>query len=119
MVHYLAVLFHIDLLYCSHSYIRTHIYTCTHTHTHTHTHIHRLTGISPFFADNLHKTADKIRDAKYSLDEIVFEQISPEAKDFIQSLLQKSPEYDMMFNTSLYIFYLVLFSHPYHIQKSL
>ena len=75
-----------------HTHIYHNIYTHTHTCTITHAHTHRLTGISPFFADNLHMTTERIREARYSLDDPVFDQVSPEAKDFISSLLQKSPE---------------------------
>ena len=52
----------------------------------------RLSGLSPFFADNIHNVVGKIQDARYSFYIDQFDSISQEAKDFISALLQKSPE---------------------------
>lgn len=52
----------------------------------------RLSGISPFFVDNIHTIVERIREARYDFYSTQFEQISQDAKDFIAALLQKSPE---------------------------
>ena len=55
-------------------------------------HPHRLSGISPFFADNIQAIVERIQEARYSFYHTQFEQVSQEAKEFISALLQKSPE---------------------------
>ncbi len=52
----------------------------------------RLSGLSPFFADNIQAVVERIIDARYSFYKEQFESISQDAKDFISALLQKSPE---------------------------
>jgi len=53
--------------------------------------MYRLSGLSPFFADNIQAVVEKIVDARYSFFKDQFERISQDARDFIASLLQKSP----------------------------
>ena len=52
----------------------------------------RLSGLSPFFAENIHSVVEKIKDARYSFYSDQFDSISQEAKEFISALLQRSPE---------------------------
>ena len=56
----------------------------------------RLSGISPFFTDSPGQSViERIKEARYDFYDSQFEQISPEAKDFISVLLQKSSDYRM------------------------
>ncbi len=52
----------------------------------------RLSGISPFFGENIQAIVERIKEARYSFYPSQFEQVSQEAKDFISALLQKTPE---------------------------
>lgn len=52
----------------------------------------RLSGLSPFFAENIQNVVSRIQDARYSFYDNQFDTISQEAKEFISALLQKSPE---------------------------
>lgn len=54
-----------------------------------------LSGISPFFVDNIQMVVERIKEARYSFYNEQFDQVSQEAKDFISALLQKSPEFRM------------------------
>ena len=63
-----------------------------HTHTHTHTHIHyRLTGYSPFQGETHSDTFYNVSMCEYDFEDEVFDDVSQEAKDFIEELLQKKP----------------------------
>ena len=61
----------------------------------------RLSGISPFFVDNIQMVVERIREARYSFYNEQFDQVSQEAKDFISALLQKSPEFRLTASNAL------------------
>uniref|UniRef100_A0A915JDT1 Protein kinase domain-containing protein n=1 Tax=Romanomermis culicivorax TaxID=13658 RepID=A0A915JDT1_ROMCU len=47
----------------------------------------RLTGVSPFHGDNDTETLQNVVNVKYSLDDVKFNKVSPDAKNFIAKLL--------------------------------
>lgn len=49
----------------------------------------RLSGASPFLGDDPNETFINIQNVEYRFDEEYFADISPQAKDFINSLLVK------------------------------
>ncbi|GAB1597543.1 obscurin-like [Argonauta hians] len=50
-----------------------------------------LSGISPFYCENVADTLNKIENGEWNFDEEAFQHISEEAKDFITNLLKKEP----------------------------
>ena len=63
----------------------------THTHTHTHTH-HRITGYSPFQGETHQETFLNVSMCDYDFDDELFDQVSTEAKEFIEKLLIQQPK---------------------------
>ena len=61
----------------------------------------RLSGISPFFVDNIQMVVERIKEARYSFYNEQFDQVSQEAKEFISALLQKSPEFRLTASNAL------------------
>lgn len=55
----------------------------------------RLSGASPFLADDDNETFTNIQNVDYEFDEEYFSEISKQAKDFISKLLLKNPRYVM------------------------
>lgn len=55
----------------------------------------RLSGESPFQGDSDAETQALVTAARYEFDEESFEDISDEARDFISSLLQKDPRFEL------------------------
>jgi myosin-light-chain kinase len=53
----------------------------------------RLSGLSPFMGGTDIETMANVTIAKYDFDDEVFNEISEDAKDFIQKLLVKDKEY--------------------------
>ena len=53
----------------------------------------RLSGLSPFMGDNDAETLANVTTAEWDFDDPVFEDISQEAKEFIQDLLVKAQSY--------------------------
>ena len=56
----------------------------------------RLSGASPFLADDNNETFMNIQNVDYEFDEEYFSEISEQAKDFISKLLLKNPRYVMI-----------------------
>jgi len=54
--------------------------------------IFRLSGNSPFLSDSNQETFSRILEVDYDFDEEDFEEISLDAKNFIEKLLIKRPE---------------------------
>lgn len=52
----------------------------------------RLSGISPFAGDDVMETYGNIANVDFDFDAEEFDDISDEAKDFIESLLIKDPK---------------------------
>jgi len=52
-----------------------------------------LSGLSPFMGDSDVETMANVTIAKYDFDDPCFDEISDEAKDFIQALLMKFKRY--------------------------
>lgn len=52
-----------------------------------------MSGYSPFAGDNDHETFNFINKVDYDFDDEVWENVSPEAKDFIKKLLIKDKGY--------------------------
>ena len=104
----------------THTHTHTHIHTHTHTHTHTHashtylfnyiySHINakyvnsylmpfvslccRLTGYSPFQGDTHQETFLNVSMCEYDFEDEVFDEVSQDAKDFIEELLRLKPGY--------------------------
>ena len=82
----------------SHTHTHT-THTHTHTHTYTHTHTHTtcqssLTGMSPFLGDDDMETIQNISSGEYEYPEPEenYEDISDLAKEFIDSLLVRTPK---------------------------
>lgn len=67
-------------------------YTYTHTHIHMYT-MCRLTGYSPFQGETHSDTFCNVSMCEYDFEDEVFDEVSQEAKDFIEELLQKKPRY--------------------------
>ena len=55
--------------------------------------VYRLSGLSPFMGDNDAETLANVTTAEWDFDDPVFEDISQEAKEFIQDLLVKAQLY--------------------------
>jgi len=55
-------------------------------------HSHRLSGTSPFFGENPQITMFRIKEVRLDFNTAAFEQVSQDAKDFINSLLQLNPQ---------------------------
>lgn len=53
---------------------------------------YRVSGLSPFVADSDVETMTNVLNAKYSYEYNSFSDVSQQAKDFIDSLLQKEPK---------------------------
>ena len=87
----------------THAHTHTHTHTHSHTHTHTcllmHSHIHcsfllsRLTGYSPFQGDTHQETFLNVSMCEYDFEDEVFDEVSQDAKDFIEDLLRIKPGY--------------------------
>jgi myosin-light-chain kinase len=58
-------------------------------------HLHQISfsisGLSPFLGDDDNETLSYVTAAEYDFDDEAFEEISQEAKDFIEKLLHKPP----------------------------
>ncbi len=53
--------------------------------------LHRFTGYSPFQGDTHNDTFYYVSFCEYEFDNEVFDDVSQDAKDFIEELLQKEP----------------------------
>ena len=53
--------------------------------------IFSISGLSPFLGDNDNETLSYVTAAEYDFDDEAFDEISQEAKDFIEKLLHKPP----------------------------
>lgn len=51
----------------------------------------RVSGLSPFLGDDNNETLSYVTTAEYDFEDEAFNDISNEAKDFIEKLLQKAP----------------------------
>ncbi len=54
--------------------------------------IYRLSGISPFAGDDVMETYGNISNVDFDFDAEEFDDISDEAKDFVECLLIKDPK---------------------------
>lgn len=52
----------------------------------------RLTGYSPFQGETHNDTFYNVSICEYDFDDEVFQNVSQDAKDFIEDLLQKNPK---------------------------
>ena len=69
----------------------------------------RLTGYSPFQGETHSDTFCNVSMCEYDFEDEVFDEVSQEAKDFIEELLQKKPRYMYMYGYSPYISFICLF----------
>lgn len=60
-----------------------------------------MSGLSPFQGDTDEETLGNVIGMKYEFNEHYFSLTSPMAKDFIQKLLMKNPEYVIKYNILL------------------
>ena len=54
----------------------------------------RVSGLSPFLGDDDNETLSYVSTAEYDFEDEAFNEISQEAKDFIEKLLIKSPRWN-------------------------
>ena len=53
---------------------------------------YRLSGISPFYDEDEDKVVSAVQKVQWSFDEMSFERVTTEAKDFIKKCLLRVPE---------------------------
>ena len=73
----------------------------------------RLSGLSPFMGETDIETMANVTIAKYDFDDEVFNEISENAKDFIQKLLLKDKEYVDHFIFIIYYYKHILCKHDH------